>query len=285
MKITSLHVWRDVISKGYMPLESFLSVQRVADECILCVDPEFVGDLELAYSLADKLSKRVRVIEFAWPKDVLGDGSRIGIASQYALQQVTTEFALNVQADEIYPVMLAEYLHDMWRKYVRLGLDCLNLKVLNLEHNMQQYQGGDEQSTWRWQSGAGYNTAIKLFRHCPAIRFAHDGWSMDGCAMVYTLPFSLTCPIIHAHDNFRDTLIALRRTAATEIWTDQEKFGHYKQSADHLEATRDEWWNDPKWTNPVAKFHDLLPDYVKPLVGQTHYTVRYDVLEAMLNEV
>jgi hypothetical protein len=280
MKLTNLYVWRNVCS-AYLPLESFLSTQEIADECILCVDPEFGADMDLAYRLSDKLSK-VRVIPYAWPLDAPGDGSRIGIASQYALDHVRpdTDYVLNVQADEIYPTSLTELLIQI-RDYISEP-DCISMKVLNLEHNMQQYQGGDEASTWDHQSGAGYNKAIKLFRNCPDIRFAHDGWSMEGCHKEFFLALSRQYPIVHAHDNFRDTLIALRHTAADEIWTDRERFGHYKQSANDIEASREQWWNDPKWTNTTAKFHELLPDYVKSLVGQTHYAVRWELLDEYL---
>lgn len=281
MELTTLHVWRNVVNNGYLPLESFLSTQFIADQCLICVDPEFEADMDLAYCISAKLPK-VRVVPFAWPKNAPGDGSRIGMASQYALDQVGADvnYVLNVQADEIYPVILANNLRDMWQKYTKSGFECISLKVLNLEHNMQQYQGGDAGSTWEWQCGAGYNSAIKLFKHCPGIRFAHDAWTMEGCATLYHLPLSTIRPVIHAHDNFRDTLISLRRTAAVEIWTDA-RHKNYEQSADEIEATRDQWWDDPKWTNPVAKFHEMLPDYVKPLVGCTSYHVRPELLEAL----
>jgi hypothetical protein len=281
MKLTNMYVWRNVCS-AYLPLESFLSTQVISDDCLICVDPQYDLDMQLAYRLAAKLDK-VRVIEFRWPENAPGDGSRIGIASQYALDQVgaDTDYVLNVQADEIYSPKLTGYLKSLWSYYANIGLDCLTFKVLNLEHNMQQYQGGDEKSTWDWQVGAGYNKAVKLFRRCSGITFARDGWTMEGCAVESFSAVSQKNPIVHAHDNFRDTLIELRRRAATEIWTDPVGYGHYKASADTVGETRAQWWDDPKWTNPVPKFPELLPDYVLPLVGQTHYTVRWELIDAL----
>jgi hypothetical protein len=282
MNLTALYVWRNV-AKMYLPLESLLSTQAIADECLISIDPEFPDDVELAYRIAARSSK-FKVFEFRWPNNLPGDGSRIGAASQHALNQIAGvgNYVLNVQADEIYPEELARFLKDNWRNYAGVGIECLSLKVLNLEHNMSQYQGGDAGSTWNQQCGAGYNRSIKLFRRCPNIKFAHDGWSMEGCAIGYHLDYSEVYPIIHAHDNWRDTLIELRQNAAEEIWTDRVKFGHYKASADHLAEGRDEWWNDPKWTRADSRFIALLPPYVRTLLGKTRYEVRWELLNEYL---
>lgn len=278
MRLTNLYVWRNVCS-AYLPLESFLSTQEMADECLICVDPGFLEDMKLANRLAEKFSK-VRVIEFAWPENVPGDGSRIGIASQFGLNQCAGDFVLNVQADEIYSPQLSQWLSENWESLARSGYECFSIKVLNTEHNFQQYQGGDETSTWNWQSGSGYNKAIKMFRHCPKIKFAPDAWSMNGCipALTMHLEISEEFPIVHAHDCFRDTLIQLRNTAAQEIWTDRVKFGHYLDFAQKTEASKETWWNDPVWTNKTTRFDYLLPDYVKPLIGETRYHVRWELI-------
>jgi len=277
-RLTGLFVWRNV-TKMYIPLESFLSVQEALDDAILCIDPTFPDDMELGRRICEKFPK-ARVVEFVWPTNVPGDGSRIGIASQFALAQASGDYCLNVQADEIYSPPLTEWLKTNWKRMAEMGLECARFKVLNLEHNMQQYQGGDDGSSWDFQCGAGYNMAIKLFKRCPAIRFSHDAWSMDNCHMIYHADISNTYPIVHAHDNFRDTLIQLRKTAATEIWTDKEKFGHYHATANTLEQTQSEWYNSPIWTQTESRFAYLLPEYVKPLLGTTKYRVRYELLEA-----
>jgi hypothetical protein len=283
MKLTALYVWRNV-AKMYLPLESLLSTRAIADECLISIDPDYPDDVELAYRIAAKSSK-FRVIEFRWPKNLPGDGSRIGVASQYALDQIAggrDSYVLNVQADEIYPEELTKFLKMYWSQYVSSGIECLSFKVLNLEHNMSQYQGGDAGSTWDWQCGAGYNRAIKLFKRCPDIKFSHDGWSMEGCMIGYHLDYSEVRPIIHAHDNWRDTLIELRQNAADEIWTDRNKFGHYKASADALAESRSEWWDDPKWTRADSRFIKFLPPYVRTLLGQTHYEIRWELLDEYL---
>ena len=77
---------------------------------------------------------------------------------------------------------------------------------------------------------------------------------------------------------FRDSLIALRRTAADTIWTDRERFGHYRATADGLANTVSEWWDNPMWTEKVSPFDELLPDVVKPLIGQTSYRCRLDLI-------
>lgn len=282
MNVTGLYVWRDV-AEMYLPLESFISTRAICDNQLICVDPDYPTDVELAQRLSDKLGT-VRVIEFKWPNNVPGDGSRIGIASQYALDQVPGggyNYVLNVQADEIYPEPLAKHLRYLIEAASSLDIDCFSIKVLNLEHNMSQYQGGNATSTWNKQSGAGYNRAIKLFKSCPDIRFAHDGWSMDGCRKGYHVDFSETNPIIHAHDNFRDTLIRLRKNAAEQIWTDKN-YGHYKASASNLEETREEWWSDPKWTSPDSRFISFLPPYVRTLLGQTKYEIRWELIDEYL---
>jgi hypothetical protein len=276
MRLSNLYVWRNVCSM-YLPLESFLSTQEIADECLVCIDPDFPEDVKLANALAAKFPK-VRVIHFRWPPNAPGDGSRIGIASQFALQNATGDYCLNVQADELYPTPLMEWIRDNWKTMAQKGLECLRFKVLNLEWNMSRYQGGNDGSSWSWQKGAGYNCAIKLFRHCPKIRFAHDGWSMENCAMLAHAEISETYPIVHCHDNFRDTLIQLRKTASEEIWTDREKYGHYAATANSLENTRDSWWNDPCWIQTDSPFSYLLPEYAKRLIGKTKYEIDWGLL-------
>lgn len=282
MKLTNLYVWRNVLELGYMPIESFLSTQRIATECLISVDPSFPKDVDLARRISEAYPK-TSVIEFIWPSDVPGDGSRIGVATQHALDQVTrmdeNDYCLNVQCDEVYPEELRNWIEAHWRYLASVGLECARIKVLNLEHNAQHYQGGDEGSTWQWQVGAGYNCAIKLFKRSPAIRVAHDAWSIDGCSSIYPIDISERFPILHLHDHFRDTLIKLRRSAADEIWTDRDKFGNYQATADQLEQSQDTWWNDPMWTTTHSPFDYLMPWYVKPLLGMTSYQPRYELLE------
>lgn len=277
MRLGGNFVWRNVVSLGYPVLESFLSVARLLDEAVICVDPESDAEtLRLVDALVEKFPFARRV-DFVWPKNVPGDGSRIGVASQFGLNQCRTEYVLNVQADEIYPPALSKFIAANWRKIAESGYECVSIKVLNLEHNMQQYQGG---GTFDWQNGAGYNRAIKLFKKCPAIKFAHDGWSMEGCGIMTHLAISESFPIVHAHDNFRDHLIALRRNAADQIWTDRERFGHYNQSATQIEETVGQWRDAPKWTATDSPFAYLLPDFAKRLLGMTTYSVDYDLLAA-----
>lgn len=275
MRLTNLYVYRNVVDNGYLPLESILSTIDICDEALICVDPDFPDDVELAGRLAQKFSK-VRIIHFRWPQNAPGDGSRIGIASQYALDHASGDYCLNIQADEIYPIPLMVWLRDNWRFFASNGFECFRLKVLNLEHNAQKFQGG---GNWDWQNGAGYNAAIKLFKHCPAIRFAHDGWSVDGCAILHHAQISNIYPVLHLHDHFRDTLIQLRQAAADEIWTDREKFGHYKASADNLESSKDSWWNDPEWVQTSSPFEYLMPDYVRSILGTARYIPRYELLD------
>ena len=144
LRLGGLFTWRSVARLGYLPLESFLSVESFLDEATICIDP-LDGDEEehkLAYALAEKFNK-VRVVNFVWPDNVPGDGTRIGIASAYTLNQSGANYCLNVQADEIYSPQLSEWLGANWKELVRkFGIECFSIKVLNLEHNMSQYQGG-----------------------------------------------------------------------------------------------------------------------------------------------
>lgn len=297
MRLTNLYTWRQVIRNGYLPIESVLSTVDICDEAIICVDPDFDDDVALANYLSEKFQK-IRVVYFRWPTNVAGDGSRIGIASQFCLNQSSGDYCLNIQCDEIYPAPLMEWIRDEWEYHAKRGLECMRLKVLNLEHNAQQFQGGekwdgikfnqDGSMTDMWNrggmfngsvGGAGYNKAVKLFKHCSALRFAHDGWSIDGCGTIYDPKIAEEYPILHLHDHFRDTLIQLRQTAAREIWTDHEKFGHYQTTADGIESTRDSWWDDPLWTRASSPFEDMMPEYIKSILGQTRYTPRYELLD------
>jgi hypothetical protein len=89
--------------------------------------------------------------------------------------------------------------------------------------------------------------------------------------------FSNEYPVIHLHDFARDHYIPIRKNAGENLWTDAQH-GNYKADADRIEATRDEWFGDPKWTRMESPFQDLLPWYVRHLLGQTTYSVNYDLL-------
>jgi len=276
MRLSGNFIWRNTVSLGYPVLESFLSVVSLLDEAILCVDPESDSEtLKLADALVEKFPIARRV-DFIWPKNAPGNGARIGIASQFGLNQCTSEYVLNVQADELYPPQLSRAIKENWQESAKQGIECFSMKVLNLEHNMQQFQGGGD---YNWQNGAGYNRAIKLFKKCPAIKFANDGWSMENCGVMAHISVSEAFPVVHAHDNFRDHLVSIRQNAADQIWTDRQNFGHYKQSADTLEATQEQWYNDTKWTATDSPFVYLLPDFAKRLLGKVRYEVDYSLLD------
>ena len=284
LTLAGVFCWRRVVELGYCPLESFLSVEPLIDSALICVDPDGADTMRLVNALANKFPSKVRVVEFPWPIGSTGDGSVIGIASNFALQQVRTSHAINIQADEAWSPQLMNLFKDKWREAVSAGYDCLSFKTLHTEFNAQQFQGGDlwdgrkDTPEWNWQKGAGYNRSVKFFKVCPAIRFESDGWSMSGCGLMRHVTPSEEFPIIHLHDFHRDSYIAMRRNAADALWTDQEKFGHYKASADTIQEQRETWWDDPKWTATTSPFDALLPDFVKPLIGRTKYAVNWQLL-------
>jgi hypothetical protein len=282
--LSGMYVWKSVCDRGYTCLESYLSTRDMVDEVILCVDPTSDdATLNLAKAIEQNDSK-ARLVWFLWPKNAPGDGSVIGIASNFALAQVRTTHAVNVQADEVWSPRLMEWTRDNWHNIVRSGYDCMQFKVLSLEHNAQRFQGGQTwdgdkvSEDWLWQKGSGYNSAVKLARKCPAIKFARDAWSFEECGLTALSKVSLEYPIVHLHDMFRDHLLNLRYTAATEIWTDREKYGHYLQSAENLNNTFDEWYSDMMWTEKVSPFDELLPDVVKPIIGWTKYHPRMELI-------
>ena len=286
--LCGLFVYKNVVSLGYTVLESFLSAYPMLDEALICVDPTSDEEtLKLCKALEEKFIN-VRVVHFPWPK-TSPDGSAIGIATQYALAQVRTSHAVNIQADECWSPPLMEWTRDNWKDGAKRGLECLRFKVLHTEFNAQQFQGGDQWngikdmtpgSPWHWQKGAGYAESIKLFKKCPAFSISHDGWSVDGCGTLFHCRISDEWPIVHLHDFFRDHYIALRKNAGYNLWTDQQKYGNYKADADRIESTKDEWYDDPMWTRTTSPFSELLPDFVRPLIGQTFYKVRYELLES-----
>lgn len=273
LSLCGLFVWRNCVSLGYPVLESFLSAYPMLDEALICVDPTSdIETLRLCSALEQKFSN-VRVIHFEWPMGKVGGGKVIGIATDYALAQVRTTHFVNVQADELYSPPLMEWFADNWKQKAMQGYDCFRFKVLNLEHNAQGYQGGGD---WNRQLGAGYTHAIKFGKKCPAITFEPDAWSLSGCAMPYNVVESETSPVVHCHDHFRDSLIDLRRTAADALWPDVP---HYGASADRIEGSRQEWWDDPKWTATTSPFESLLPWFAKRLLGRTSYSVDWQLLE------
>ena len=171
----------------------------------------------------------------------------------------------------------------------------MRFKVLHTEHNASHFQGGEswdglkEGDVWdrgglingdHTKGGAGYNLSVKFAKKCPAITFEHDAWTFGGCLPheLYHCNFSNQFPILHLHDFFRDSYVAIRRNAADNLWLDREKFGFYKVDADRIEATQSEWFSDPKWTQTTSPFEELMPWYIRDLLGRTSYKVRYDLL-------
>lgn len=285
MELVGLYIWRNTVSLGYFPLESFLSTQSLVDRSLICVDP--ASDPE-TLRLVERLAQRdnVEVLEYVWPSSS-PDGSAIGDVSNAALDHVRSQnlWVVNVQADEVYHPDLAVGLREYWEKVAPTGLQGIRLKVLHTEHNAQRYQGGDEfdghgTPKWEWQSGAGYNVSMKLVRPDDGgqVRFSHDAWSFDGIELYHHYGPSNMRPVMHLHDFFRDSLVMLRRNAADLFWTDSVKFGHYKTTADDIENTQSQWWDDPKWTSRRTPFEEFLPQMVLPLVGETSYEVGWGLL-------
>jgi hypothetical protein len=279
--LTGIFCWRRVCELGYMPLESFLSTIDAVDSALICVDPT---DSPETMRLCDAIAKskhgsKTRIIEFEWPKNAPGDGSKIGIATQYAMDNARGTHVLNVQADEVYPVELTKWISEFWVKFASAGIEGFRFKVLHTEFNAQQYQGGDESSTFAWQVGAGYNLSIKLAKKCPAIKISHDAWSFDGVASIFHVDVSDKHPIMHLHDFFRDHYIGMRQNAAREIWTDRVRAGNYAASANAVEASKSAWIDDPKWTATTSRFEEYINPIARDLIGKTHYEIDWSKLE------
>lgn len=277
--LTAMCVWKNVCMLGYPALESVLSIIDLVDEAILCVDPNSDPDtLELVKAICNspKYGLKVRDVWHVWPS-TSPDGSAIGEASQFCLSQVQTEFAFNLQADEVISPHLYNWLQYNWQDLAQKGIEAFKFKVLHTEFNAQQYQGGNDTSTYDWQSGAGYNSSFKLIKMRPDTAFEHDAWTFKWYRFK-TFDVQPSAPIVHLHDFFRDHYIAMRQNAGTNLWTDPVKYGNYKADADKIEATKDEWWSDQRWTSKTSPFMDLLPECAKRLIGKTHYEVDWSLL-------
>lgn len=293
--LSGLFVMRNTVELGYPVLESFLSAYPMLDEALICVDPYSDSDtLNLCDALANRFDN-VRIVEFKWPIGATGDGSVIGIASRYGYENIRTSHVINVQSDEIYPTPLMEHIRDNWREWVDVyGRTCVQFKILHTQHNASAFQGGESwdgrKDTEVWErgglinaehtkGGAGYNLSVKMAKKCPAISFKHDAWEFGGCLSheFMRCNFSYEFPVLHLHDFFRDHYIAIRKNAGEKLWTDAQ-YGNYKADADRIEATKDSWFNDEKWTRTTSPFQDLLPWFARDLLGKTHYEVRWDLL-------
>jgi len=284
--LTTLHIWKNITRLGYFGLESFLSTQGLADECVLCIDPTSDDD---TISLADHICvkyPKARVVKFEWPKQS-SNGSAIGIASNFGLAQCHTDYVLNVQGDEVWPVALVEQVKRLWPILVSaMGVEAFEFKVLHLEHNSQQLQGG---GTWQRQNGAAYTHAIKLWRNCPAYRFAPDAWSIqaqgtDGewdegnVKLKSRIVESEKWPILHLHDFFLDTVLERRRVQAEELWPTTP---HYNATYEAMRDGAGQWkglLDDPKWQNTTSPFMGLFPENIVRHLGQSQYRVHWEDL-------
>jgi hypothetical protein len=273
-----------------MPLESVLATEPMLDKILICYDPESGDETEkLAKAIEDKFPSKTYLVPFVWPSNVAGDGSRIGIATQYGLEQVRTSYVVNVQGDEVWPTELVDVVKENFPIWATKGIEGVRFKVLHLEHNAQFYQGDDrnfwfdeqphQPSTWNFQSGAGYNVAIKLFKRCPKIKMSHDAWSVENVALLHHCQTSDVHPIVHLHDFFRDSLVDLRQNAAKEIWTDQSKFGNYAVTANAIEESKAKWFDNPLWSKTDSPFIEYINPIARQLLGNLSYKVRWSLLE------
>jgi len=292
--LTALFVWKRVVEMGYPCLESYLSARDMADECLMVVDPTGPETVELVDAICSK-DKKARRIDFTWPEKS-PDGGAIGLATAFGWANIRTSHGINIQGDECYPPELTEWVADSWSHVCDMGYTCIRFKVLNTEFNASQFQGGEKwdgikfdengNMTDMWRrggmfngkvGGAGYNVAVKLAKKCPSIKVAHDAWSFNGCEPLYHAQISDTFPILHLHDFARDHYIAIRRNAGDNLW-DSEQYRMYKATADSVEATKDQWWNDPAWVAKTSPFEELMPSYMRGILGCTSYRVRYELL-------
>lgn len=293
VNLSTIFAWKNVVSLGYPALESFLSSYQMSDEQIVCVDPTSDDEtIKLAHALDEKFST-VRLVWFKWPEKTR-DGSAIGLVTNYAKAQARGSHIANIQADEVYSPPLLEWCRTDMRHLLSSGGECVRFKILHTEFNAQQFQGGElwdgRKDTDVWNrgglfngtvGGAGYNVSYKVGKNCPAIRSAHDGWTWDGCSILHHAEVSNLWPVVHLHDFARDHYIDLRRNAGDNLWDDVGgKYEFYKASADQVEATKSEWYDKDIWTRKTSPFDELLPWYAKRLIGQTHYTVDYSLLES-----
>src|SRR3990172_10530119 len=282
--LSGLCVWKTVCALGYFPLESMLSIIDICDEIILCVDPTSNDEtMPLAEAICRKYPK-TRIVEFAWLKG-LPNGTAIGIASNYALAQARGDFVLNVQADECWSPELTKRVKTLWPQLVSaMGIEAFEFKVLHLEHNGQQLQGGGD---WQRQKGSAYTHSIKLWRNCPSYPFSPDAWSIqaqgpDGkwdegnVRLKSRIIESEKWPILHLHDFFADTVMERRRVQAEELWPTTP---HYNATYEAMRDGQGQWaglFDSDKWDATTSPFEGLFPENVKRHLGAHSYVVHWE---------
>jgi len=287
--LTGLLIWRRVCALGYFPLESYLSIHELVDNAIICVDPESADEtVALAEAICRKYPK-VRIVEFAWLKG-LPNGTAIGIASNYALAQAKGDFVVNIQADEVWSPELTKKVKTLWPVLASsMGIEAFEFKVLHIEFNGQQFQGGGD---WQHQRGSAYTHSTKLWRNCPSYRFSPDAWSIqaqgpDGkwdegnVKLKSRIVESEKWPILHLHDFFADTVMERRRVQAEELWPTTP---HYGATYHAMKDGQGQWaglFNDPKWEQTTApkQFMDLMPKNVVRHLGQSTYRIHWEDLQ------
>jgi len=207
--------------------------------------------------MLDAKHHKFTLSKYKWPR--MPTGFAIGAATNrcmdWARSGEATHF-LYVQADEIWHPDSLDYMTGMLEKYP--DVDGWNFQFLHLQNNMQEVQ-----------PGAGYTRAVRLVRNVPWISSHRDAWTFEGCREIKTV--DLPVPIIHNNRSFWHNIPRKLKNHAKELYAD---LGHYAASSDEasvLYAVGEENGVPEMFTRTDSPFMDILPDVIKPLLGQLAY--------------
>jgi hypothetical protein len=207
---------------------------------------------------------QVVLVQDQWPEH-LPSGFAIGAATNALMDRLRASryrWLWYVQADELYPAQLA---FACAKATLVPGLDGLAVEFLHLAKNFQelQFPPGKE----------SYTQAIRLVRNLPQIKSHRDAWTFEGCENVALCAYG---KLVHANSTWWEHWAAKARNHADLLYQD---LGYYAMTADQREAeVRDAREVPEIWTRTKSPFAEVLPDWIKPMVGRLRYEVRPEVL-------
>lgn len=162
MKITAFSYVRNGVQMGYPFLESFQSVLPAVDELVVVVGDSSDGSVEAIKNLG---SSKIRIVDSLWDMNLKTGGKLFAQQSNLGLDEMTGDWVIHIQADEVIHEQDIMKLKEYIIKYNSIQkVEALLFPFLNFRGDFDHIHTGRK----------AHRFEIRAFRNNPLIRAYKD---------------------------------------------------------------------------------------------------------------
>lgn len=232
MKISGFTIARGAVTFGYPLRESVLSLLPLVDEFVIGVGDMDDGTYEMLEAIGDP---KIRLFRSTWDMSKREGGRVLSAETNKALERVTGDWAVYLQADEVLHEDDLPRLRQALERHAATGVDALEFNYLHFYGSFATVQ--DHRRKW-------YRRAVRAVKTGRGIQSVGDAYGFK--RMVAGLPLSLkraNCGVTVYHYGW---------VRPPEVMLEKQK------NLDRM--YHDEGWIDDRYAREDAKVREFYRD-------------------------